>query len=770
MRFSVHGAIAPRLAVLCAVTLGALCWSASALAAAPEVASESFSEVGSASATLSAQVNPGGLATTYEFEYGPSEAYGSTTPVASAGLGSEPAGALADLSGLASETEYHFRIVAVNEAGTTRGEDRTFRTFPSSLVGLPDGRVFEMVSPSTNQDGNVYVPYTPQISGNSEAGVPTQRPFDVAPSGDAVAYVGDPPSIGGNGSIGQGVGNDFVATRSPEGGWTATDIEPPGYRKPEYLAFSSELSVGILAHQPPKVGFTGPWFAEQLYVHPLDGESSQPFAGTVLHRSPEEFQLTYAAGSSDLGHVLFAANDALPGTGAVDGGSGQYNLYDLAGGVLYLVNVLPDGATEAGASFGSTGLDRVVSADGSRIFWTDTNTGALYVRENDTQPQSPVVEGRCTVPTDACTVLVAGAGQFWTASTDGSKVFFTKGELYEYDLESGQTTDLSPGVDVAGVVGAGEDGEYVYYADESSNLELWHAGVTTTIAALPGDDSVEPYVGSGIRTGGDWQEEVGQRTAEVAPDGRSVVFMSTNSLTGYDNQGMEEVFDYDVEQGRLTCVSCDPSGEVPPGTGLIRDYRIGGLLPVSWHATYQPRLISRDGSRVFFDSPEPLVSNDTNGQLDVYEWERSGSGSCQRSAGCLYLLSGGTSTDNSYLIGAGESGADVFVVTRAQLVAQDRNGDDDLYDARVGGVQPLTPPACTGSGCQGVPAAPPFFATPASATFAGIGNFAAPSSSREKAKPKPKRKRSKKIGKRRKHPRAKRASDHSHTGGKAGRS
>ena len=31
--------------------------------------------------------------------------------------------------------------------------------------------------------------------------------------------------------------------------------------------------------------------------------------------------------------------------------------------------------------------------------------------------------------------------------------------------------------------------------------------------------------------------------------------------------------------------------------------------------------------------------------------------------------------------------------------------------------------ACTGTGCQGVPPAPPIFATPSSVTFNGVGNF-----------------------------------------------
>ena len=147
-------------------------------------------------------------------------------------------------------------------------------------------------------------------------------------------------------------------------------------------------------------------------------------------------------------------------------------------GRLSLVNVLPDDTPEPNATFGAVHqgdqrqveFSHVISADGSRIFWTDLNTRDLYVRENATAPQSPIVGGRCVVASDACTVLVAEGGLFWTASADGSKVFFTKGELYEYEVESGQTVDLTPGVEVKGVIGASEDGEYVYYVGGNRNL------------------------------------------------------------------------------------------------------------------------------------------------------------------------------------------------------------------------------------------------------------------------------------------------------------
>jgi hypothetical protein len=208
-----------------------------------------------------------------------------------------------------------------------------------------------------------------------------------------------------------------------------------------------------------------------------------------------------------------------------------------------------------------------------------------------------------------------------------------------------------------------------------------------------------------------------------------VVFMSKQSLPvvgyphGYPNDGLEEVYVYEAEGGGLFCVSCSRSGETPPSNA----YGAAAFLPVSWMTTEQPQVISDDGSRVFFNSAEPLVSQDTNGKLDVYEWERDGAGSCRESEGCVYLLSGGTSSSASWFLGASTSGDDAFVISRADLTGTAAYEGFAVYDARVGGVQPVASPVCTGSGCQGVPPAAPIFATPASVTFAGVGNFPAPS-------------------------------------------
>jgi hypothetical protein len=190
------------------------------------------------------------------------------------------------------------------------------------------------------------------------------------------------------------------------------------------------------------------------------------------------------------------------------------------------------------------------------------------------------------------------------------------------------------------------------------------------------------------------------------------------------------VYLYDAAGDGLTCVSCSPSGEAPPRTTQTREGQAAAFLPVSEDETHLPRWISEDGSRVFFDSVVPLVSQDADNAIDVYEWERDGAGSCAESPGCIYLLSGATNSTNSLLIDASANGDDVFLATRAQLVAADRNENFDLYDVRVDGSSPTVATACSGSGCQGVPPTAPIFATPASFTFDGAGNLPAHSAAK----------------------------------------
>jgi sugar lactone lactonase YvrE len=79
-------------------------------------------------ATVSGTVDPLGIATDYFFEYGLTSSYGSSTAVESAGDGTGPAPADAELTDLQPNQTYHYRLVATNVSGPNQGEDATLIT------------------------------------------------------------------------------------------------------------------------------------------------------------------------------------------------------------------------------------------------------------------------------------------------------------------------------------------------------------------------------------------------------------------------------------------------------------------------------------------------------------------------------------------------------------------------------------------------------------------------------------------------------------------
>ena len=96
----------------------------------PVVETKPASDVTQTAAVLNATVYPQGHETTEcEFEYGLSKSYGETvacTPPPGSGSGAvEVSG---PLTGLAANTEYHYRIKATDVGAPSQGEDRTFKT------------------------------------------------------------------------------------------------------------------------------------------------------------------------------------------------------------------------------------------------------------------------------------------------------------------------------------------------------------------------------------------------------------------------------------------------------------------------------------------------------------------------------------------------------------------------------------------------------------------------------------------------------------------
>ena len=90
----------------------------------PTVSASSASALSQTAATLSAAIKPGFRPTSYHFEYGPSTAYGGSTPV---GLPIGGDGFIHTVSNTVSSlspgTIYHYRVVASNEIGVVDGPD-----------------------------------------------------------------------------------------------------------------------------------------------------------------------------------------------------------------------------------------------------------------------------------------------------------------------------------------------------------------------------------------------------------------------------------------------------------------------------------------------------------------------------------------------------------------------------------------------------------------------------------------------------------------------
>lgn len=107
--------------------------AATAAAAAPTAKTTGVQAVSSGGATLIGSVDPNGQATSYYFEYGTNQRYGSRTADGSAGSGANARRVTATVEGLAPNTTYHFRLVASNASGVASGADRTFKTKPQPL-------------------------------------------------------------------------------------------------------------------------------------------------------------------------------------------------------------------------------------------------------------------------------------------------------------------------------------------------------------------------------------------------------------------------------------------------------------------------------------------------------------------------------------------------------------------------------------------------------------------------------------------------------------
>ncbi len=407
---------------------------------------------------------------------------------------------------------------------------------------------------------------------------------------------------------------------------------------------------------------------------------------------------------------------------------------------------------------------QVASSDGSKVFFSDTQR----LTEN---------AGAKTIEPDLyeCEIVEVKEGELECRLSDLTP------------LRGGEPADVQAGSEGASqgtVVGSSEDGSWVYFVADGvlatgaehgqPNLYVYHARMTQLVAVLSSADHPDWAGGSGQIVG---------ISARVSPDGEWLAFMSQRSLTGYDNRDAvsgkpdEEVYLYDASSGRLVCASCDPTGARPVGEvfggelteGLEEEFlggnrawgertSIAAMVPGWTRELYQSRYLS-DSGRLFFDSHDALVPQDVNGTWDVYEYEPEGvpesehactsavqNGSdvfkpartvefegrrLEEGAGCVGLISSGTSAEPSAFLDASGTGGDVFFLTTSKLAPQDFDTSVDVYDAHecTSSSPCLTPavqlpPCATEASCKPSPTPQPsIFGSPPSATFSGLGNL-----------------------------------------------
>jgi hypothetical protein len=736
----VRRVVLPSLLLVLAVAAFAIVPTAAQAAGPPQITAAWVTDVSATSASLHATVNPEGEATGYRFEYlteakyqANGKTFAGATRIPAFGeeeLGSEETDqpALKQLVGLTPATAYRYRIVATNSAGSeelahsfTTQPDGSFAPeecanaqlrFEDNSFGLPDCRAYELVSPVDKNGGAIQ-----SFGSNSGGGV-----LQAAADGNSVTYSSS--ASFGAGAQGAPTASQYISRRlSGEAGWSTENITTPSVSGSygnanagvPYQLFSPDLSSGLLLNgrhcrgsgtqcpiaNPPLAGTGAPAGYQDYYLRDDEDGAFTALLTATPTLPAAQFSLAFAGASPDLRHLVLSTCAALtPEASEVPSGGGgcnpaETNLYEYSESQLALINVNP--GAELAAQSGA------ISADGERVYFTES--GKLWLREG--APSGPV---GCGIPCAGATKLLATGAELQVATPTGAFAFFTvAGHLYRYEAASEAATDLTPGGEVEGVLGASEDGSRVYYAT-ADGLFLWQApGTTTPVAEVAGAAQSSDYPAT---TG----------TARVSADGSHLAFLSKASLTGYDNTDQRtgepdsELYLYSAPsgsgEGTLACVSCNPTNERPlgpstiPGASANGEAKAAAAGEITTQA-YKPRALSANAKRLFFDSADQIVPEDGSAAQDVYQWEAPGEGSCQISSGCLSLISSGKSAEASSFVDASANGSDAFFLSGDSLLPRDP-GSRDLYDARVlgGEPEPEKPTECDGDACQSVPSPP----------------------------------------------------------------
>ncbi len=693
-------------------------------------------DAGQSSLTLEAKINPGGFGTSYHFEWGTGTGYGNDVPAEYepfVGSGTSPVLVTAKLKGLSPATIYHYRVVANNEVGVSSSPDHEAETLNS--CGLPERRCFELVSP--------------RDAGPTAYGAPglVEPVYQAAeePGTLAFAMEGGLPDATKGGSV-------LYRGSRGSSSWAYNQLSPPLIGRSELsgqsnypskvVGFSEDLSCGVTESAHPLTADASMRAVieaggSNLYRINSDGSytgiTNLPPANASEVEAPLAFRVI--GFSANCSKVVFETQYRYPGLPTLPG-ENEF-VYEWDQGSLRRLGFLPGSGGEEIPVAATPGSRNGVSANGSRVFFSIN--GNVYVREDGTTSRDLSVSETST-PVESA--------RFLYATKDGSRVYFTANagltdesslegtDLYEYDLENEDLTDLSVGSEtggaaVAGFIGASKDGSHVYFVARGQLVpgggRSFAQNVRDQMYSVYSEvDGQVSYVGPVKDVDLEYAVSAKFISARVTPDGRFLLFASEADVTGYPANEVRQAYLFDADDSAepVVCVTCRQDGRpsVTPAKyeGLQTPYSTDTV-------SYLPQsLVERGGKPVvFFGSWDTLAPGSSAGRVNFYEWSH---GQIFRIATEPPDLKGHTQEPELTLTGASSDGTDAYFITPETLTWEDGDERQSYYDARIGGgyTQPPAPPApcqpASEGSCQtltpaGAPG--PAAATP---TFVGPGN------------------------------------------------
>ena len=654
-------------------------------------------------------------ATTYYFEFGPTDSYGTELPVtkdAAADPDVAQIAVSAQVDGLAPGATYHFRLVAENAGGKTVGDDQAFQTRTAAEAG-PLKRGVELVS--APEKGNQPIGPIPYVA-NDNASRILWTTLGGAPGGPT------------------GSGNEVLADRGPDG-WHSRSLLPPASQlvdngggryipravDPAFRDFAFEVSSGILT-------------APERTIVTLDDEGRQRILGPT--GKPNHNGIHQLRANDDLSHVYTNTEEIFD---PVRHPAGSEQVYDFSTNPPTLATVMPDGLGPKCGVVNEVGFSEW--AGGNQYEWVSTDAGAparfFFESRGSEQPCPSEIDGSKLFMRDLdaeTTTLISGpalpggnqteSAQFVRASDDGSEVVFAAisrltpedtndaGDLYKYTL--GEGPECLTCVGDGGGIGVGSS----YYRSILASNDLSYIYFSTGSQLLPDvgpqggiyrwHDGEIRYVGpSGSVFAG-----LATDAAELTDGGRVLVFRSNDpQLTTDETDGTPQVYRYDDLDHSVECISCLPGGMSTTEASLA-----SSISTMDGFGTSAER-----GDDVVFATKEAIDPRDINADTDIYEWRN----------GKVGIVTDGVSQyppgifGRLILKGVGNDGTNVVFSAGINLTGYERDNVGQLYVARVGGGFPPPPPPpapCGEESCQGPLQAPPSAIGAASAAHGGPGN------------------------------------------------